>query len=89
MLKKICQHPRLLRADMKALREGGDSAASAAVAMPALEGVKQLLERVADDGEDVVAQSGKLAFLVQLMAELLRKGHRVLIFSQWQKVGRV
>lgn len=92
VLKKICQHPRLLRADMKALRESSEpslmreDSTEEGSADPLEKPVRQLLERIGDDGEDLVGQSGKLYFLVKLVAELLETRHRVLVFSQWQKM---
>lgn len=97
VLKKICQHPRLLRADMKTLRETSDLSSLAAVVTatdeskdddtaPLEKPVHHLLERIASDQEDVAAQSGKLSFLMKLVQELLETRHRVLVFSQWQKM---
>lgn len=47
-----------------------------------------LLAKVALSEEDsvVTEQSGKLSFLLKLVDDLLSNGHRVLIFSQWQKM---
>jgi SNF2 family DNA or RNA helicase len=50
--------------------------------------VSALLAKVALSEEDsvVTEQSGKLSFLLKLVDDLLSNGHRVLIFSQWQKM---
>ncbi len=89
VLKKICQHPRLLHANMKTLRETDPVTGLPAAATDALEGtVASLLAKMtAGEGDAaVVEQSGKLSFTLTLVDDLLRGGHRVLIFSQWQKM---
>src|SRR5690606_35387907 len=81
VLKKICQHPQLLHAKMKTLREHVASSGA-----PSEGGVASLLAKLAAGPQDVVEQSGKLDFTARLLDNLLLQGHRVLIFSQWQKM---
>ena len=81
VIKKICQHPRLLHAKMKTLREHAEASGA-----PAEGGLASLLAKLAAGPQDVVAQSGKLQFMALLLDNLLQQGHRVLIFSQWQKM---
>ena len=38
------------------------------------------------DDQILIAESGKMQFLVQLLAQLRREGHRTLIFSQSRKM---
>ena len=37
-------------------------------------------------GEDIVDASGKLEVLDRLLQKLLAKGHRMVVFSQWNRV---
>ena len=37
-------------------------------------------------GEDIVQASGKLEVLDRLLAKLKANGHRVVLFSQWNRV---
>eukprot|EP00741_Cyanophora_paradoxa_P008311 tig00001292_g8040.t1 len=78
VLKKICDHPRLLaRAPRShAPREGLRAARSVNAVLDALH-----FERACDI-EAAAAQSGKLLFLERLLQELRAGRHRTLVFSQ-------
>lgn len=112
VLKKICDHPRLVlqhTAYREALGLGLDKNSTASedsqtegmldsqsAEMPgARHGISELKEifpgshQHSVEGvsvEDLIEQSGKLRFLVQLMDRLKKEGHRCLIFSQSLKM---
>ncbi|XP_052449872.1 DNA excision repair protein ERCC-6-like [Carassius gibelio] len=71
-LKKICDHPRLL--SNRAVTQLGLEQSSASIHPSDL------------SDETLVAESGKLQFLVSLMECLREEGHRTLIFSQSRKM---
>ncbi|XP_066468777.1 DNA excision repair protein ERCC-6-like [Tiliqua scincoides] len=88
ILKKLCDHPRLLSAracsqlglevsDYSDLA-GGENEADR------LLGMKRKIEHVSD--ETLVEESGKLRFLVALLQRLQEEGHRTLVFSQSVKM---
>ncbi|XP_035263612.1 DNA excision repair protein ERCC-6-like [Anguilla anguilla] len=83
ILKKLCDHPRLLSARAVAqlgLEEGinpsdhHDENESAACQ----------IDHIPD--ETLVSESGKLTFLVALLGRLREEGHRTLVFSQSRKM---
>ncbi|XP_059404484.1 DNA excision repair protein ERCC-6-like [Carassius carassius] len=71
-LKKICDHPRLL--------------SNRAVTQLGLEQSYASIHPSDLSDETLVAESGKLQFLVSLMECLREEGHRTLIFSQSRKM---
>ncbi|XP_055054942.2 DNA excision repair protein ERCC-6-like isoform X1 [Misgurnus anguillicaudatus] len=83
VLKKLCDHPRLLSAravTQLGLEQGCDSndpddESESAVSQ---------IDRISD--ETLIGESGKLLFLVSLMECLREEGHRTLIFSQSRKM---
>uniref|UniRef100_A0A6B2KWX3 DNA excision repair protein ERCC-6-like n=1 Tax=Arcella intermedia TaxID=1963864 RepID=A0A6B2KWX3_9EUKA len=66
ILKKICDHPQLLRDEMQDCHD--------------------LHIRKSLENTNIVEQSGKLTFLMNLLQNLKSEGHRPLIFSQSTKV---
>ncbi|XP_077457507.1 DNA excision repair protein ERCC-6-like [Stigmatopora argus] len=81
ILKKLCDHPRLL--------------STRATASLGLQDVQQMsnddnamdsrsLANVSD--ETLIAESGKLAFLVTLLKRLKDEGHRTLVFARYRMV---
>ncbi|XP_046906418.1 DNA excision repair protein ERCC-6-like [Hypomesus transpacificus] len=82
ILKKLCDHPRLLSARAVAqlgLEEGtsanvNDENASAA----------NMIDNISD--KTLISESGKLRFLVDLLLRLKEEGHRTLVFSQSRKM---
>ncbi|KAJ6644784.1 hypothetical protein lerEdw1_013549, partial [Lerista edwardsae] len=88
ILKKLCDHPRLLSAracsqlglevsDYSDL-DGGENEADG------LWGMQRKIERISD--ETLIEESGKLHFLVALLERLQEEGHRTLVFSQSRKM---
>lgn len=88
ILKKLCDHPRLLSAracsqlglevpDSSDL-DGGENKAGG------LWGMKRKIEHISD--ETLIEESGKLHFLVALLEKLQEEGHRTLVFSQSRKM---
>lgn len=73
VLKKICDHPLLLSSDMKTL-----SSSNILCMLPK--------EKELSEIKNLIQLSGKLIFLVKLLANLKKEGHRVLIFSQSTKM---
>ncbi|XP_034989710.2 DNA excision repair protein ERCC-6-like [Zootoca vivipara] len=86
VLKKLCDHPRLLSAQacsklgLEALNynmvdgDGNDGLSS----------MKRNLGHILD--ETLMAESGKLCFLVALLERLQEEGHRTLVFSHSRKM---
>ncbi|XP_060130275.1 DNA excision repair protein ERCC-6-like [Zootoca vivipara] len=86
VLKKLCDHPRLLSAQacsklgLEALNynmvdgDGNDGLSS----------MKRNLGHILD--ETLMAESGKLCFLVALLERLQEEGHRTLVFSYSRKM---
>ncbi|XP_068999786.1 DNA excision repair protein ERCC-6-like [Embiotoca jacksoni] len=75
ILKKLCDHPRLLSAG--------------AVAKLGLEesGAEANAHGIADVPDDtLISESGKLVFLFALLERLRRDGHRTLVFAHYRKV---
>jgi hypothetical protein len=79
VLKKICDHPALLHEQMKSLQDVNiGNALLLSKDRFRKNGEALLYEEI----EHLVAQSGKMQFMVSLLMQLRLDGHRVLIFSQ-------
>ncbi|XP_015268465.1 PREDICTED: DNA excision repair protein ERCC-6-like [Gekko japonicus] len=89
VLKKLCDHPRLLSAracsqlglatsEYSEREEGGENEADE------LWGEKMDIERISD--EILIKESGKVRFLIALLEQLQEEGHRTLVFSQSRKM---
>ncbi|XP_053129231.1 DNA excision repair protein ERCC-6-like [Hemicordylus capensis] len=88
VLKKLCDHPRLLSARACSLLgleasdysepDGGENEANGGWDM------NREIEHVSD--EILIKESGKLSFLVSLLGRLQEEGHRTLVFSQSRKM---
>ncbi|CAL9707918.1 unnamed protein product [Knipowitschia caucasica] len=80
ILKKLCDHPRLLCASSMAKlglddhQEGGDLEADSG----------NDIANVPDD--TLIAESGKMVFLFELLERLREEGHRTLVFAHYRKV---
>lgn len=85
VLKKLCDHPRLLsnRAVTQLGLEQGSTFDSTHPNNESESAVSQI-DLISDD--TLIAESGKLQFLVSLMECLREEGHRTLIFSQSRKM---
>uniref|UniRef100_A0A8C1ZVW9 DNA excision repair protein ERCC-6-like n=1 Tax=Cyprinus carpio TaxID=7962 RepID=A0A8C1ZVW9_CYPCA len=82
-LKKLCDHPRLL--SNRAVTQLGLEQGSASIHPDdETESAVSQIRNISD--ETLVAESGKLQFLVSLMECLREEGHRTLIFSQSRKM---
>lgn len=85
VLKKLCDHPRLL--SNRAVTQLGLEQGSVSDAIhpdEETESAVSQIDKISDD--TLVAESGKLQFLVSLMECLREEGHRTLIFSQSRKM---
>uniref|UniRef100_H3C2W6 DNA excision repair protein ERCC-6-like n=1 Tax=Tetraodon nigroviridis TaxID=99883 RepID=H3C2W6_TETNG len=86
ILKKLCDHPRLLSAAAIAklgLQEDGEEAAVPSDT-EADEAAIQGISNIPDD--TLISESGKLVFLFALLERLREEGHRTLVFSHYRKV---
>ncbi|XP_073696448.1 DNA excision repair protein ERCC-6-like [Garra rufa] len=85
VLKKLCDHPRLLpnRAVTQLGLEQGSGSGAIHPDEESESAVSQI-DKISD--ETLVAESGKLQFLVSLMECLREEGHRTLIFSLSRKM---
>uniref|UniRef100_A0A3Q2XK12 DNA excision repair protein ERCC-6-like n=2 Tax=Hippocampus comes TaxID=109280 RepID=A0A3Q2XK12_HIPCM len=80
ILKKLCDHPRLLSARATStlgLREARQSVDDDEMG-------SQSIAHVPDD--TLIAESGKLAFLIALLKRLRHEGHRTLVFAHYRMV---
>ncbi|XP_047449007.1 DNA excision repair protein ERCC-6-like isoform X2 [Mugil cephalus] len=81
ILKKLCDHPRLLSAGAIAklgLKENES---------PESEDTETDTNSIASVSEDtLISESGKLVFLVALLERLRQEGHRTLVFAHYRKV---
>ncbi|XP_051924855.1 DNA excision repair protein ERCC-6-like [Hippocampus zosterae] len=80
ILKKLCDHPRLLSARATStlgLREARQSNDDDEMG-------SQSIAHVPDD--TLIAESGKLAFLIALLKRLRHEGHRTLVFAHYRMV---
>ncbi|XP_044283480.1 DNA excision repair protein ERCC-6-like [Varanus komodoensis] len=88
VLKKVCDHPRLLSA--RACQQLGletsdpDRAGDGENAAGELWSTKRSIEHISD--EVLIEESGKLQFLMALLERLREEGHRTLVFSQSRKM---
>ncbi|XP_060105498.1 DNA excision repair protein ERCC-6-like [Heteronotia binoei] len=89
VLKKLCDHPRLLSAracsqlglatsEYSEREEGGENEADE------LWGKNMDIERIPD--EILIEESGKVRFLIALLDRLQEEGHQTLVFSQSRKM---
>lgn len=78
ILKKLCDHPRLLSA--RAIATLGLEESTSADA----EADSHSIAGVPD--ETLISESGKLVFLFALIEQLKREGHRTLVFAHYRKV---
>ncbi|XP_067404607.1 DNA excision repair protein ERCC-6-like isoform X2 [Emydura macquarii macquarii] len=86
VLKKLCDHPRLLSAracSQLGLEEGGYSEQGDENEGDAFSGANKI-EHLSD--EILIQESGKLLFLMGLLERLQEEGHRTLVFSQSRKM---
>ncbi|XP_051968820.1 DNA excision repair protein ERCC-6-like isoform X1 [Xyrauchen texanus] len=81
LLKKLCDHPRLLSA--RAVTQLGLEQGSASPDEESKSTASQI-DHISD--KTLIGESGKLQFLVSLMECLREEGHRTLIFSQSRKM---
>ncbi|XP_061454864.1 DNA excision repair protein ERCC-6-like isoform X2 [Rhineura floridana] len=86
ILKKLCDHPRLLSA--RACSQLGLEASNDNEPYDGenngLSGMMRNIEHISD--EILIEESGKLCFLVALLERLQEEGHRTLVFSQSRKM---
>uniref|UniRef100_A0A8C7WTS0 DNA excision repair protein ERCC-6-like n=1 Tax=Oryzias sinensis TaxID=183150 RepID=A0A8C7WTS0_9TELE len=75
VLKKLCDHPRLLSTDALARLGLEENAVDAAA-----HGIADVPDH------SLISESGKLAFLVALLERLREEGQRTLIFAHYRKV---
>ncbi|XP_041855416.1 DNA excision repair protein ERCC-6-like [Melanotaenia boesemani] len=83
ILKKLCDHPRLLSAGAIAklgLQENGASDSQS----ENIESDNNSIANVPD--ENLISESGKLVFLLALLERLREEGHRTLVFAHYRKV---
>lgn len=86
ILKKLCDHPRLLSAAAIAklgLQEDGEETAVTTNTEEddaAVQGIANVPDNT------LISESGKLVFLLALLERLREEGHRTLVFSHYRKV---
>ncbi|XP_060928234.1 DNA excision repair protein ERCC-6-like [Limanda limanda] len=83
ILKKLCDHPRLLSAGAIAKLGLEDSAAENHQSEDR-DTVDHGIANVPDD--TLVSESGKMVFLFVLLEQLRQEGHRTLVFAHYRKV---
>ncbi|KAJ8390112.1 hypothetical protein AAFF_G00111260 [Aldrovandia affinis] len=83
ILKKLCDHPRLLSARAVA-QLGLDGGFNPSDHQGQNESAACKIDHISD--ETLVSESGKLTFLVALLDRLQEEGHRTLVFSQSRKM---
>ncbi|KAM7043361.1 DNA excision repair protein ERCC-6-like [Acridotheres tristis] len=86
VLKKLCDHPRLLSARaciQLGLEEQEGSEQDDRVEAGPFSGMSKI-DNLSD--ETVIQESGKMQFLVGLLERLREEGHRTLVFSQSRKM---
>ncbi|XP_076331442.1 DNA excision repair protein ERCC-6-like isoform X2 [Tachypleus tridentatus] len=86
VLKKICDHPRLLshRACLQLGLSGDISEEDYESILEDERTTTMSIDGVSDD--DLIEESGKLGFLLSLLNQLRKEGHRTLVFSQSRKI---
>ncbi|XP_071755207.2 DNA excision repair protein ERCC-6-like [Centroberyx gerrardi] len=83
ILKKLCDHPRLLSAAAIAQLGLEESTAESQQDDDA-EVAAHSIANVPD--ETLISESGKLVFLIALLERLKQEGHRTLVFAHYRKV---
>ncbi|XP_041750978.1 DNA excision repair protein ERCC-6-like [Coregonus clupeaformis] len=83
ILKKLCDHPRLLSARAVA-QLGLEEGTSANHQDDENESAAHRIDNISD--EMLISESGKLMFLIALLERLKEEGHRTLVFSQSRKM---
>ncbi|XP_075553346.1 DNA excision repair protein ERCC-6-like [Dermacentor variabilis] len=86
VLKKICDHPRLLskRACVQMGMYDDMTREEIEEFLQREEGTSMSIGDVSDD--DLLEESGKMTFVLQLLTILRAEGHRTLLFSQSRKI---
>ncbi|XP_020323625.1 DNA excision repair protein ERCC-6-like isoform X1 [Oncorhynchus kisutch] len=83
ILKKLCDHPRLLSARAVA-QLGLEEGTSANYHDDENESAAHRIDNISD--ETLISESGKMMFLIALLERLKEEGHRTLVFSQSRKM---
>ncbi len=83
ILKKLCDHPRLLSAAAIA-KLGLEENTAESQQNDDMETDAHCIDNVPDD--TLISESGKLVFLFELLKRLKEEGHRTLIFAHYRKV---
>ncbi|XP_038559147.1 DNA excision repair protein ERCC-6-like [Micropterus salmoides] len=83
ILKKLCDHPRLLSAAAIA-KLGLDESTAESQQSDDTETDAHSIANVSDD--TLISESGKLVFLFALLERLREEGHRTLVFAHYRKV---
>ncbi|KAJ7995956.1 hypothetical protein DPEC_G00232080 [Dallia pectoralis] len=83
ILKKLCDHPRLLSARAVA-QLGLEEGTSTNLQQDENESASHRIDNISD--ETLISESGKLMFLIALLERLKEEGHRTLVFSQSRKM---
>ncbi|XP_058492946.1 DNA excision repair protein ERCC-6-like [Solea solea] len=83
ILKKLCDHPRLLSAGAIA-KLGLEESTAQNQGNDDMETNANSIANVHDD--TLIAESGKLGFLFPLLEQLKQEGHRTLVFAHYRKV---
>ncbi|XP_071376064.1 DNA excision repair protein ERCC-6-like [Centroberyx affinis] len=83
ILKKLCDHPRLLSAAAMA-QLGLEENTAESQQDDDTESAAHSIANVPD--ETLISESGKLVFLIALLERLKQEGHRTLIFAHYRKV---
>ncbi|KAM4615834.1 DNA excision repair protein ERCC-6-like [Polymixia lowei] len=82
VLKKLCDHPRLLSA--QAITQLGLEETSESQQEDTSESAAHSIANVSD--KTLISESGKLVFLFALLEQLKQEGHRTLVFAHFRKV---
>ncbi|XP_042337562.1 DNA excision repair protein ERCC-6-like [Plectropomus leopardus] len=83
IIKKLCDHPRLLSAAAIA-KLGLDESATESEQNENSEVDTGSIANIPDD--TLISESGKLVFLFALLGQLREEGHRTLVFAHYRKV---
>ncbi|XP_029019562.1 DNA excision repair protein ERCC-6-like isoform X2 [Betta splendens] len=83
ILKKLCDHPRLLSTGAIA-KLGLEERAAESQYMDNVDPDSHSISNVPDD--TLISESGKLVFLFALLDQLRQEGHRTLVFAHYRKV---
>ena len=83
ILKKLCDHPRLLSAGAAVKLGSRENAAEGSKG----DNSKTDTQNIVDVPDNVlISESGKLVFLLALLERLREEGHRTLVFAHYRKV---